>query len=192
MLAVIRKIRPSLAVVVIGSLLLSSCATYQPVSEAFHEVLQQPYTLDAGDSVRITVFEQTDLTNSYSVDKAGYIAFPLIGSVAARSQTPKQIEATIAAKLREGFVRNPDVSVEIDRYRPFFILGEVGTAGQYVYVPGMTIQNAIAIAGGFSSRAYQGDADITRQVNGQVLNGRVPLSDPIMPGDTIYVRERMF
>ena len=192
MLAVIRKIRPSLAVVVIGSLLLSSCATYQPVSEAFHEVLQQPYTLDAGDSVRITVFEQTDLTNSYSVDKAGYIAFPLIGSVAARGQTPKQIEATIAAKLREGFVRNPDVSVEIDRYRPFFILGEVGTAGQYVYVPGMTIQNAIAIAGGFSSRAYQGDADITRQVNGQVLNGRVPLSDPIMPGDTIYVRERLF
>ncbi len=106
--------------------------------------------------------------------------------------TAKQIEADIAAKLRNGFLRDPDVSVEIDRYRPFFVMGEVGTAGQYVYVPGMTVQNAIAIAGGFSPRANQASADITRQINGKVINGRVPLSDPIMPGDTIYIRERLF
>jgi len=155
-------------------------------------VLTQPYLLDSGDSVRVTVFEQTDLTNSYSVDKAGLIAFPLVGSVEARGRTPKQIEADIASKLRNGFLRDPDVSVEIDRYRPFFIMGEVGTGGQYVYVPGMTVQNAIAIAGGFSPRAYQGNADITRQINGKVINGRVPLSDPILPGDTIYIRERLF
>ncbi|MGI9400727.1 MAG: polysaccharide biosynthesis/export family protein [Rhizobiaceae bacterium] len=169
-----------------------SCASYQPVNEAFHEALNMPYVLDSGDRIRITVFGQTDLSNGYSVDKSGHIAFPLIGSVAARGQTPKQLEATIASKLRNGFIRDPDVSAEIERYRPFFIMGEVNSAGQYSYVPGMTLQNAIAVAGGFSPRASQSDADVTRQVNGSILTGRVPLSDPIIPGDTIYVRERLF
>jgi len=187
-----KKIRHSLVCIVLAGTMISGCATYKPVDEAFHAVLTQPYLLDAGDSVRITVFEQAELTKSYSVDKGGFIAFPLIGSVAARGKTPKQMEGVIAAKLQQGYIRNPDVSVEIDRYRPFFIMGEVGTAGQYVYVPGMTVQNAIAISGGFSPRAYQGDVDITRQINGKVLSGRVPLSDPIMPGDTIHIRERLF
>lgn len=173
-------------------MLVSGCASYQPVDVAFHAALQQPYRLDAGDALRITVFEQKELTNSYSVDKAGYIAFPLVGSVAARGRTPKQIEADIAAKLRNGFIRDPDVSVEVERYRPVFVMGEVGSAGQYVYVPGMTVQNAIAISGGFTPRAQQANADITRNINGKVISGRVPLSDPVLPGDTIYVRERLF
>lgn len=176
----------------IVSVLISGCSTYRPVDEAFHAALQQPYTLDAGDRLRVTVFGQTDLTNTYSVDKAGYIAFPLVGSVVARGQTPKQIEGLLAAKLRNGFLRNPDVSVEVDRYRPIFVMGEVGAPGQYTYVPGMTVQNAVALAGGYSGRALQDNADITRQVNGQVMNGRVPISDPVLPGDTIYVRERLF
>lgn len=186
------KLRMPLAALLVSAAMMSGCATYQPVDEAFHAVLTQPYVLDSGDSVRVTVFEQRELTNTYSVDKGGYVAFPLVGSVQARGRTAKQIEADIAAKLRNGFLRDPDVSVEIDRYRPFFVMGEVGTAGQYVYVPGMTVQNAVAIAGGFSPRANQSSADITRQVNGKVINGRVPLSDPIMPGDTIYIRERLF
>lgn len=192
MLQVPSKLRSSICAIALSGFVLSSCATYQPVDEAFHQVLTQPYMLDAGDSVRVTVFEQADLTNSFAVDKAGFIAFPLVGSIPARGKTPKQIEAIIAQKLKAGFVRDPDVSVEIDRYRPFFIMGEVGTAGQYVYVPGMTVQNSIAIAGGFSPRAFQGNVDITRQINGKVLSGRVPLTDPIMPGDTLYIRERLF
>ncbi len=105
---------------------------------------------------------------------------------------PKCLESDIATRLKQGFLRNPDVAIEIDTYRPFFILGEVGTAGQYVYVPGMTVQNAIAIAGGFTGRAQQQDVDITRHINGKVITGRVPTSDPILPGDTIHVRERLF
>ena len=171
---------------------LSGCATYKPVDNAFYEELKKPYTLDSGDRMRITVFGQTDLTNTYSVEKSGYIAFPLVGSVLARGRTPKQVEAKVAQKLRSGFLRNPDVSVEIDRYRPFFIMGEVGTSGQYTYVPGMTVQNAVAVAGGFSARAEQGNVDVTRQVNGDVITGRVTLSDPILPGDTVYIRERLF
>ena len=172
---------------------LSGCASpYKPAPSAFHDIIQQPYRLDAGDRMRVTVFEQTDLSNTYVVDKAGYIAFPLVGAVAARGYTIKEIEAGIARKLAQGFLRDPDVSVEMDRYRPFFIMGEVGSAGQYTYVPGMTVQNAIAIAGGYSARAHQKNVDITRQINGKVMTGRVPITDPILPGDTIYLRERLF
>jgi polysaccharide export outer membrane protein len=157
-----------------------------------HAALEQPYLLDAGDRIRVTVFGQDGLNNTYNVDQAGYISFPLVGSIPARGHTVKQMEAAIAAKLRQGYIRDPDVTVEVDRYRPVFVMGEVGAAGQYSYVPGMTAQKAIAAAGGFSPRAYQGDVDVTRTVNGKVMTGRVVISDPLLPGDTVYVRERLF
>jgi polysaccharide biosynthesis/export protein len=175
-----------------AAILLSGCSGYRPAPEAFHEATIKPYQLDAGDRLRITVFEQESLTGTYSVDQAGYIAFPLVGSVPARGRSIQELEGVIAAKLREGYLRSPDVTVEVDQYRSFFIMGEVGAAGQYSYVPGMTVQNAIAIAGGFSTRANQANADITRKINGEVITGRVTISDPIMAGDTIYVRERLF
>lgn len=171
---------------------LSGCASYRPAPDAFHKAIERPYVLDAGDQVRVTVFEQQGLTNTYSVDQSGYISMPLIGAVAARGKTLQQLEADIAKRLRNGFLRNPDVSVEVAKYRPVFIMGEVGAAGQYSYVPGMTAQKAIAAAGGFSARANQDNVDITRQINGKIMTGRVPISDPILPGDTIYVRERLF
>jgi polysaccharide export outer membrane protein len=176
----------------LAAALLSGCSSYRPTPAAFHEAIDQPYRLGAGDRIRVTVFEQPGLTNTYSVDQSGYIAFPLIGAVPARGHTSQQVEATLAAKLRKGFLRDPDVSVEIDRYRPIFVMGEVGAAGQYSYVPGLTVQKAIAIAGGFSPRANQANVDVTRDINGKVMTGRVLTSDPLLPGDTVYVRERLF
>lgn len=173
-------------------LIVAGCSGYRPAPAAFHEVLDQPYRLGAGDRIRVTVFEQDALTNTYSVDQSGYIAFPLVGAVPARGHTAQQVEATLAARLRQGFLRDPDVSVEVDRYRPIFVMGEVGAAGQYSYVPGLTVQKAIALAGGFSARANQANVDITRDINGKVMTGRVLTSDPLLPGDTIYVRERLF
>lgn len=171
---------------------LAGCSSYRPAPAAFHEALDAPYVLDAGDRMRITVFEQDALTNTYSVDQSGYIAFPLVGAVPARGRTAQQLESDLAAGLQNGYLRNPDVSVEIDRYRPIFVMGEVGAAGQYSYVPGMTVQKAIAVAGGFTPRGYQATVDITRSVNGKVMTGRVLTSDPLLPGDTVYVRERLF
>jgi len=172
--------------------LLAACTGYRPAPPAFHKALYQPYILDAGDRVRVTVFDQDNLSNTYSVDQAGYISFPLVGSVPARGRTVIQVQQAIADKLRAGFLRDPDVTVEIDRYRPIFIMGEVGAPGQYSYVPGMTVQKAIAASGGFSPRAYQGTVDITREINGRVMTGTVLISDPLLPGDTVYIRERLF
>ena len=176
----------------LAAAMLAGCASYRPAPAAFHEVLDQPYRLGAGDRVRVTVFEQEGLTNTYAVDQSGYLAFPLVGAVAARGYTAQEIEGQIAEKLRQGYLRDPDVTVEIDRYRPVFVMGEVGAAGQYSYVPGMTVQKAIAAAGGYSARANQANVDVTRDINGKVMTGRVVTSDPLMPGDTIYVRERWF
>lgn len=171
---------------------LAGCSNYVRPAPAFHEILTQPYRFDAGDKLRITVFDQANLTNTYLVDASGNISMPLVGGVAARGKTAGELESEIAAKLRNGYLRRPDVSVDIDQYRPFFIMGEVKNAGQYPYVAGMTAQTAVAIAGGYSARGDQSAVDITRQINGEVLVGRVPGTDPIRPGDTIYVRERFF
>jgi polysaccharide biosynthesis/export protein len=189
-MVIAKKILLALAVVAMAA--LASCSSYQPASEVFHRSTIEPYRLDSGDRLRITVFEQTGLSNTYTVDQAGYIAFPLIGQVAARGLSLPQLEGSIAQKLRKGYLRDPDVSIEVDRYRSIFVMGEVGQPGQYSYVPGMTVQNAIAVAGGFTSRANQRDMDVTRKVNGTIATGRVPVTDPIIAGDTIYVRERLF
>jgi polysaccharide biosynthesis/export protein len=175
-----------------GLTLASGCSGYRPAPAAFNQAATQAYTLGAGDRVRVTVFEQDGLTNSYSVDQSGYVAFPLIGSVPARGQTAQQLEKAIADKLRNGYLRDPDVSVEVDRYRPVFVMGEVGAAGQYSYVPGLTAHKAIAMAGGFTPRANQANVDVTREINGKVMTGRVATTGPLMPGDTVYVRERLF
>lgn len=171
---------------------LSACSTYQPAPKSFEEAAIQPYRLDSGDRLRVTVFDQSGLSNTYTVDQAGYIAFPLIGQVAARGETLPALEGAIAKRLKQGYLRDPDVTIEVDRYRPVFVMGEVGRPGQYSYVPGMTVQNAIAIAGGFTPRGNQSDADVTRKINGEVLTGRTSISSTVLAGDTIYVRERLF
>ena len=184
--------RTSVFAVAILSALVGGCTNYQPAPKGFSQATVQPYRLDSGDRVRINVFEQASLSGSYTVDQAGYVAFPLIGAVPSRGHTLPELEGMIAAKLRQGFLKDPDVTIEVDRYRSVFIMGEVGQAGQYAYVPGMTVQNAIAVAGGFTPRANQATADITRKINGRIITGRVPVTDPVLAGDTVYIRERLF
>ena len=119
------------------------------------------YHLDAGDKLRVVVYGQEGLTNTYAIDAGGSITMPLIGAVPARGRTPAGLAAEIAAKLRGGFIRDPSVAVEIEAYRPFFILGEVAAPGQYPYVPNMTVESAVAIAGGFSPRARRDRVTVT-------------------------------
>jgi len=151
-----------------------------------------PYTLDSGDRLRIVVFGQDGLTNAYAVDAGGHIAMPLIGSVAARGATTDELSRRVADKLRQGFIREPHVAVEIEAYRPFFILGEVTQPGQYPYVANMTVETAVAIAGGFSPRAFRQSVTVSRTVNGRQARMTVPVTYPLRPGDTVNVQERWF
>ena len=151
-----------------------------------------PYTLDAGDKLRIVVFGQDTLSNNYIVDAQGQVAFPLIGAVTARGLTTNQLAASIKGRLANGYIREPSVAVEVEIYRPFFVLGEVTYPGQYPYVPNMTVENAIAIAGGFTPRGFKKTITITRKVQGLPTRATLPLRHPIRPGDTITVSERWF
>ena len=158
----------------------------------FQATLNAPYTLGAGDRVRVLVFGQDALSNAYSVSGSGTVSLPLAGEIRVVGLTTAQAERSVEARLREGFLRDPHVSIEVESYRPFFVLGEVTAAGQYPFANGTTIRKAIAIAGGFTPRGDQHDAIVTRVIGGQSVAGRFPLDWPLRPGDTVTVEERIF
>src|SRR5579862_8868026 len=164
------------------SLALAACAA-PSYSAYFNTDPNAPYTLARGDRLRIIVFGQDSLSNSYSVDGSGHIAMPLIGTVMAEGETTTTLAREIEAKLRNGFLRDPHVSVEVEAFRPFFVLGEVTTPGQYPFVNGMTAEMAVAIAGGFTPRAYKDNVDLTRVIDGRSITGEVPITHLIQPGD---------
>ena len=176
----------------IGATALGGCATPVRLPPGFSDSVNAPYTLAAGDRLRIIVFGQDGLSNSYAVDGGGRISMPLIGLVAALGLTTAQLERSIEARLRNGFLREPRVSVEVEQYRPFYVLGEVTTSGQFPYVNAMTAQTAVAIAGGFTARAERDVVTLTRQIRGQLVSANVPITYPVKPGDTVLVRERWF
>jgi polysaccharide export outer membrane protein len=150
------------------------------------------YQLDAGDKLRVVVYGQEGLTNTYAIDAGGSITMPLIGAVPARGRTPAGLAAEIGGRLRNGYIRDPSVAVEIDSYRPFFILGEVAAPGQYPYVPNMSVESAVAIAGGFTPRARRDRVTMTHTDGSGSSRVVVPLGTALGPGDTVLVGERWF
>ena len=156
------------------------------------ETASPAYTLDSGDRLRVVVFGQDGLTNSYAVDTAGNITMPLIGPVRARGRTTTQVSASLVTRLRQGFLREPHVAVEVEAYRPFFILGEVTFPGQYPYVANMTVETAVAIAGGFTPRAFRYSVQVSRLMEGVAVRDTVPVTTLLRPGDTVVVAERWF
>ena len=150
------------------------------------------YALGPGDRIRITVFGEPDLSGEFEVDGTGAISLSLIGQVSAAGLTTQQLEQTVNAKLADGYLRNPQVSAEVINYRPYYILGEVNTAGEYAYTSGLSVLNAVASAGGFTYRANKrvvyiksvdGVDEAAYELNSQVL---------VQPGDTIRIGERIF
>lgn len=163
-----------------------------PAAYAVPVAYDPQYRLDAGDRLRIVVYGQEGLTNTYAIDAGGAITMPLIGAVPARGRTPAGLASEISGRLRDGFIRDPSVAVEIEAYRPFFILGEVAAPGQYPYVPNMSVESAVAIAGGFSPRARRDRVTLTHNDARGAIRAVVPLGTPIAPGDTVLVGERWF
>ena len=175
----------------VSAILLGGCApSYR--TDLFRAQADAPYVLASGDRVRVIVFGQDNISNSYAVNGAGRISLPLAGDVTVGNLTTGEAEHAIEGRLRAGFLRDPHVSVEVEAFRPFFVMGEVATAGQYPFINGKTAQKAIALAGGFTPRGYKAAVDLTRSVNGVPVTGSVPLTFPLRPGDTVTVEERFF
>jgi polysaccharide export outer membrane protein len=151
------------------------------------------YLLGAGDEVRITVFGLDAATNNYVVGDAGTIAIPLLPPIAAAGKSADELQAAVVEALRaRALLRDPSVSVQVQKYRPFFILGEVQRPGQYPYVPGMSVLTAVSIAGGYTFRANKKKAEIQRSVQGRVSKGDAMADTPVQPGDTVHIKESWF
>lgn len=169
---------------------LAACATTGPA--AYLVDTSGPYRLDSGDVLRVTVYGDANLTNTYRVDDSGAVAFPLVGPVNVRHQTTSAAAARLAAALANGYMRNPDVAVEVAEYRPFFIQGEVINSGQFHYAHGMSVRAAISLAGGFTETADRSRVVLYRRQGHEMARGIVDLDFPIAPGDTIVIEERWF
>jgi len=154
--------------------------------------LAETYLLGAGDQVRVTVFNEPTLSGDFFVSGDGVLSLPLVGNVPAGNKTTKDVSAAYARLLADGYLRDPRVTAEVITYRPFFILGEVTRAGQYPYVTGMTVLNAVATANGFTPRAKKSKVYIRRRGEEAELEYVLTPNLRVMPGDTIRVGERYF
>ena len=147
------------------------------------------YRLGPGDKVNMKVFGDEALSGAYQMDGRGMFSVPLIGNVEANGLSKGELENTLRTKLRR-YLNDPRVAVEIESYRPFYIIGEVQKPGSYPYVNGMTVINAVAIAGGFTYRAKEDAFAIRRGADRTSVEGRQMTQ--VQPGDVIVVRERFF
>lgn len=150
------------------------------------------YALGSGDKLRVNVFGHEDLSGEFSVGSTGNISLPLIGTVKAGGRTIPQLEKAIHDKLYPDYLKNPRVSVEVLNFRPFYIIGEVKKPGSYPFVSGMTVVNAVALAGGFTYRAKENDLLIKRANDPNGGKQKAHQETLVMPGDVIVVPERWF
>ena len=172
---------------------LSSCAAPGGDLPDLPPVPTGHYILGAGDRIRIITFGAEQLTGEFRVGDSGDVALPLIGNVRAAGLTSRELEHRLTAALvHTGMFKQPSVAVEVARYRPIFILGEVKKPGQYPYQPGMTVLTSVAIAGGFTYRAIESTFSVIRTTRGRTIEARANRQSLLQPGDVVTVYERHF
>jgi len=174
---------------VICTLLVSSLSWAQNESAG---TTDSSYRLGAGDKLQINVFDEPDLTGEYTLDGNGRFSMHLIGKVSAVGLTPTELEALLVSKLKPDYLVNPRISIRIQNFRPFYIIGEVKAPSSYAYVDGMTYLTAVAIAGGFTYRAKKGDVYVVRGDDAERDEIKLDVNEKVRPGDIIRVAERLF
>ena len=150
------------------------------------------YRLGVGDRVRVDVFREADLSGEASVESSGNINYPLIGYVAAVGLTPQQLELDFANRLRNGFLRNPDVRISVVRYRPIFISGAVRNTGVFAFSEGLTVEKALTLASGLTPLASVRRIFVLREGAAASAREKIGLDAPLYPGDTLFVEEGVF
>lgn len=157
------------------------------------EAALNAYRVGADDELRITVYGEKELSKIYTVSGNGLISMPLIGGVEVEGLTISEVEDAIMAAFSDGYLINPSVSIEVSKYRPFYILGEVRSPGSYSFVSNMSVLNAVALAGGFTYRAERKHVELLRTKNSEAqVTKDHPIQGSILPGDIILVKENFF
>ncbi len=150
-----------------------------------------PGQVGPGDKIKLTVFGEEDLSGEFEIDNTGSLAIPLVGEINVRGLTPREVERKVAHVLDSGYLKNPRVNIEVLNFRPFFILGEVNKPGSYPYANEMTVINAVALGGGYTTRAKTGQIIVRRAAtpDKEEWIGEDAL---VYPGDVLRVDERFF
>lgn len=150
------------------------------------------YRLGQGDAIAIQVFDEPDLTLDTVVGASGSINYSYLGDIKVAGKSPVELEKHIAGLLQNGYLVNPSVNVRVTQYRPFYINGEVRSPGSYSYQPGLTLERAIALAGGLTDRASTRKIFVNKADSDNSDEIRVPLNFRVQPGDTITIKEGFF
>jgi polysaccharide export outer membrane protein len=162
----------------------------QPADDVAREIAE--YRLGSGDKVKVTTYGEQSLTGEFQVSGTGKVSLPLIGEVDAAGLTAAELATRVETSLKDGYLKDPKVSVEVLNYRPFYILGEVKEPGTYPFTNGLTVKNAVATAGGFTYRANEKRVFIKRADAPKEEEFRLTDTTPVAPGDTIRIVERLF
>jgi protein involved in polysaccharide export with SLBB domain len=150
------------------------------------------YRLGVGDRLKIDVFGEPELTGESEVNASGNVVLPLLGSVPAKGRTLDEFSTLARQRLAQGYLKNPQISVQVLNYRPIYVQGEVRHAGEFPYKAGLSIADAVALAGGYTYRAVTGSIILRRQ--GEAQGQAIPMDGtiPVLPGDDLNVEERFF
>lgn len=204
---VLRRVKPAFracrSAVLIGTAMLGACSSQSldgtPAASAAatsnlgaKPELSRIYRLGIGDKVKVTVFGETELSGQFEIGATGSLAIPLIGEIPAKGTSIVEIKDAISARLRQGYLKDPKVSVEIVTYRPFYIHGEVRSGGEFAFKNGVTLRDAIAISGGYTYRANHDYVLLIREGTAREVKVTLPSMELVMPGDNIRVPERFF
>jgi polysaccharide export outer membrane protein len=186
------KVLRSWALLILGLAVMGCASGGIAAGDVEDEVVVRDYHLGPGDQIRVRVFGEESLSGEFVISSNGTIAYALVGDVQAQGKTASELADALSAMLQEGYVRQPIISVEVIAYRPFYILGEIGSSGSFAYTPGLTVMRAVATAGGFTYRADTRRVYIQHADEPAERAYRLTGTTPIQPGDTIRIPERRF
>jgi polysaccharide export outer membrane protein len=174
----------------LGMLVFANAASARQANEASRIIAD--YRLGAGDKIRVITFGEEALTGEFFVGGSGKVSLPLIGEVQAAGLSIPEFQKGVENALKDGYLKEPRVSVEVLNYRPFYILGEVNKPGEYPYTNGLTVHKAVATAEGFTYRANTKKVFIKRANSDKEVEAPLTEITVVAPGDTIRIAERFF
>lgn len=170
---------------------LLQCLVFATLATSLSSAHAAQYKLGPGDEVSINVFQEPELSIQSKISNNGTIDYPLIGELMIKGLTLPETETLLDKKLRGDYLIDPQISVSIISHRPFFVTGAVRSPGSYEYQPGMSVRQAVAIAGDFTDRASRSKIYLIREGSNSTSQ-KVKLNEQVGPGDTITVKESLF
>ncbi|WP_422466805.1 polysaccharide biosynthesis/export family protein [Endozoicomonas sp. ALC013] len=180
-----RRVKPLLVIIFPTLTLMANITNAELVSYS-------TYGLSSGDQISITVFGEEDMEVETRLTDAGTITYPFLGEIRVKGKTVGELQSFLTSELKGDYFIDPKVTVRITEYRKFFVSGEVKSPGGFSFEPGLTLEKAVALAGGFTQRAARKEVVVTREENGHLQERTMALNNSVLPGDIVNVKESFF